>query len=307
MLPQLREVASLNGGVFLRSQALSAGYTGREVRILVESGLWTVLRHGIYVDSVHAIGASTQELMLLQIAAARLSFVHPSVGSHESAAVAYGLPLIHPAECLHLSSSVRGRRGTIPSRILVHRADLPADHCLSVGGVPLTTQARTVIDLSTGLPFDAAVAAADAALHRRLVTAEQLRSVAADLADPAAALKVIAFAQAASQSPLESISRVALAAQGIEAPVLQHKIRDASGRVIAEVDFWWAPYQVAGEADGLVKYDPANGPALRKEKLREEAIGEAGARVVRWTWEQITVAPAQVAERLRRAFALAGR
>jgi hypothetical protein len=62
---------------------------------------------------------------------------------------------------------------------------------------------------------------------------------------------------------------------------------------------------VVGEFDGLIKYgallragdDPSR--AVIREKLREDAIRDAGWRVVRWVWSELDPFDA-VAARIRR-------
>jgi hypothetical protein len=47
----------------------------------------------------------------------------------------------------------------------MHIAELPPDHVTSALDTPVTTVARTVIDLGRLLPFTDGVVVADAALH----------------------------------------------------------------------------------------------------------------------------------------------
>ncbi|BEP11999.1 DUF559 domain-containing protein [Acidothermaceae bacterium B102] len=306
MLPELKAVAANNGGVFTRTQALKAGYTEREVRTLVESRLWTKLRHGIYVDSVLLISVDSSERALFDIAAARLCLNRPSAGSHVSAAQAYGLPRMDTSDAVHLTSDEWQRRGTRSSPILVHRGLLPeAQQCLKQG-VALTSPARTVLDVASILALPEAVAVADAAVHAGLTTRSELLATLEAVGGPALARAVVEATNGQSESVLESVSRVVLIALGIEMPIPQYLVRDEDGKVIARVDFWWPQYRVAGEADGLLKYD-SDPAALRREKLRQEALERQRIRVVRWTWDEITKTPLIVVQRILTAFQLAGR
>ena len=299
----LAELAAFNGGVFTRQQAISRGYSPRDVRLLVEQGIWTRLRHGVLVDDVLLRDAAAPERAVLEIAAARATLRHPSVGSHQSAAAAYDLPLPGQSGAVTLSSATAYRRGTPSQPILIRAAELPAEHCVSLSGVLVTSPARTAVDLSTVLSKQHAVAAVDASLHRRLTTPAELVAVGEASGHLPIAMPILAFADGRSESVLESVSRVVLAELGIPTPELQHEVRNDHGRFLGRVDFWWSRFRVAGEADGLLKY--RTGEVLRLEKLRQEALEQGGYRVVRWTWEEITRTPERVAARLRRAFALA--
>jgi hypothetical protein len=56
----------------------------------------------------------------------------------------------------------------------LHAAVLLPDEVTVVGGLPVTSVARTIADLGRELPFEVALVPADGALYRRLVTPEAL-------------------------------------------------------------------------------------------------------------------------------------
>lgn len=301
MRAALADVASSNGGVFTRAQALACGYTERQVRALVAAGLWASLRHGIMVDAEQLALADDPRRAVLDIAAGRLTLADPTVGSDRSAAVAHGLPLLSNSRSVFLIGSHTVRRGTTRLPVLVRRGVVPQAQRTELNGVPLTTVARTLTDLSVAVPKLEAVVAIDAALHRRWATVEELAEIAAVVGTLPSLMQVLPDCDGLSESPLESISRVILMQQGIETPELQHDVRGPDGELIGRVDLWWGGYRVGGEADGLAKYDSPD--RLRAEKLRQERIEQTGVHLVRWTWDEITEAPEMVAARIRAAFA----
>jgi hypothetical protein len=67
------------------------------------------------------------------------------------------------------------------------------------------------------------------------------------------ARRVVAFADARAESPLESISRLRMREHGVPAPEPQVEIW-IDGRFAGRVDFYWDEYGVIGEADGWGKY-----------------------------------------------------
>ena len=80
------------------------------------------------------------------------------------------------------------------------------------------------------------------------------------------------------------------------------------GELLGVVDFVWPAYATVAEFDGRLKYagsDSERDDRLWREKQREDRIREAGYEVVRLTWEQVTSAPREVAQRVRAAFARA--
>ena len=107
----------------------------------------------------------------------------------------------------------------------------------------------------------------------------------------------------------ESRSRVILHRQGVPPTGIQHKVF-ADGHEIARTDFVWEDDHLVGEFDGRIKYGrllrrgqkPED--AVHEEKLREDAIREAGWGVIRWCWSDL-YQPALLANRVRRARARA--
>jgi hypothetical protein len=192
----------------------------------------------------------------------------------------------------------------------LHAAALEPDEIVSVDGVLVTSMSRTLLDIARCLPFEQALIPVDAALHRHLVTADELARAldrAAHRRGNSAARQVLAFARPGAESPGETRSRVAIHRAGLPRPELQHEIRTASGLFLGQVDFWWEEFGVAGEFDGRVKYGRASmpgqdvGDAVFREKLREDAIRAEIRGMARWIWAEL--APFDgVAARLRRAF-----
>lgn len=181
-----------------------------------------------------------------------------------------------------------------------------------VEGVPVTSLARTVADLARTLPFEQAVVLADGAMSVKRADAPDRGDVLAVLDQrrwpgTPAARRVVAFADARSQSPGESRSRIALWRAGLPTPVLQWEVRRSDGVLVGEVDFGWPELRTVGEFDGKVKYGvlvrPGEDPAdvLYREKLREDAIRAERLAVVRWGWHDLSdFTP--VANRLRQRF-----
>ena len=102
------------------------------------------------------------------------------------------------------------------------------------------------------------------------------------------------FADPASGSPGESVSRALMHRLGFEPPRLQTAIRDARG-LAAYTDFEWPEERLCGEFDGRVKYQKAEylqgrtpSEVVVDEKAREDRIRATGRRVIRWTWTEIS-------------------
>ncbi|WP_173077104.1 DUF559 domain-containing protein [Phytohabitans rumicis] len=216
--------------------------------------------------------------------------------SHQTAAHLWDIPILgRPDPGTHLTRP-RRHQGTTRNYpgLVVHHAALPTDYRTIRCEVPVTTVARTVADLARTGPFRAGVVVADGALRQRLCDRDSLLDIIEDCEGwPGVrrAREVAEFADPASASPLESISRAAFAEHGLPRPQLQAPITPYDF-----ADFLWSAYRVVGEADGLGKY--VTPEVLRNEKLRQERFAQMGYEVVRWTWREVFHRPDAVAHRV---------
>ncbi len=285
------------GRPLLRSDLRAEGVTGDEIDRARHAGRLTRLRPGAYLssDDERLADPETRHALAAR-AAVRQHATVDGAASHVSAAALHGLPLWRvPLRRCHVTrpGDSGGRRTTY---LHLHRAELAPGEVVLVDGVRVTSPARTVVDVARTLPFEQAVAVADAALHREIVGTGELADALARAVGARglpAARRVVAFADGAADGPGESISRVRFARAGLPRPVLQHVVRDTAGRVIARVDFWWPGRGVVGEFDGRVKYDRLLEPGqnasdvVHREKRREDAVRATGSPVVRWDWRDL--------------------
>jgi hypothetical protein len=186
--------------------------------------------------------------------------------------------------------------------VQLYVATLPDEHVTARRGLPITSVARTVIDLARTSSFLAGVVAADSALRTKQTTkAELLSAVTTCRQWPGiqAARRATAFADARSESALESISRVAFATYGLPPPELQVWVGSET-EMIGRVDFLWRAHRTIGEADGALKYaDPSRAMA---QLHRDAKLRKAGFEVVHFTWPQVMRTPAQVVTSVNLAF-----
>lgn len=224
------------------------------------------------------------------------------VVSHVSAACVWALPWITPLpRALHVlgNGASGGRSSTVTIR---HATSTPGD-IVWIDGIRVTSLVRTVVDVACTESFAQAVAVADAALHRtnepidgvprtnlaREDLLEELTKVASSHGS-AKARRSLEFADAAAESPGESVSRVAIHLAGLPQPELQAPLYGASGRKW-DVDFWWPRFNLIGEFDGKTKYvdekylkGKSANEIVYEEKLREDDLRAAGRGFTRWGW-----------------------
>jgi len=304
-LDRVAALASGQGGVITWRQSVEAGLTASQVRTLVRRGTWTGVG-----DGVMAIGPASP----LALAAGRLwSVQRRAVISHDSAGVLHGIPYVDPPSegTLTVERATRGLAG-------IYVGALPSAHVTHLSGLPITTPARTLVDLlRTATGRGAAQALADGVLHRHLHVGDVDAVLRACPRWPGIrqARGAWACADPRSESPLESRHRVVFRDAGLPEPELQAAIHDGQGRS-ARVDFLFREHRVVVESDGKVKYvdkgssddaDRSTSDALWWEKQREDWLRELGFEVVRATWADLADGGVDLVHRVLRAFGRAGR
>ncbi|MCU1555119.1 MAG: hypothetical protein JWM13_2605 [Arthrobacter sp.] len=175
-------------------------------------------------------------------------------------------------------------------------------HIAERHGLLVTCRVRTALDLAAIDSFEQAVTVFDHVLRSAPgapppLDRGTLETEIAGNYSAAAARRIRAaleFADPASGSPGESVSRALMHRLGFKAPVLQTEIRDARG-LAGFTDFDWPEERLCGEFDGLVKYRDASylgggtsAEAVIAEKRREDRIRATGRRVIRWTWAELS-------------------
>lgn len=296
----LDELLERQGGVVTRSQALACGLSTRQLR----PGARRLVRlsHGVLADAARLADGGGSVRTALAVAGARLVHGVDVVAVGPTAAVLHGIPLLGPAPTrLHLAERKQDR-----PRHHGASTTLPSCDVVLIAGVPVTSLARTAVDVARSRGTAAGVIAADAVL-RRDVAREQLDAVIEEMdrwSGVQLAREAVAFADRRSESPLESLGRWRFAEHGLPPPDLQVWLGDELA-TFARVDHCWKAYRTVAEADGAVKY--ASSADLFEEKRREDRLRDAGYEVVRYIWDDALHRPELLAARVRRAFERAAR
>lgn len=225
-----------------------------------------------------------------------------SVVSHRSAALLQGLPLLDPPPKRPDLTVQPGRTGDVAGALL-HRATLRPGDVVIIDGVPVTSIARTLIDLGRTLTIGAAVVTIDAALNLGRAHEHEVLDIARQCStwpNIRRAMRAVGLADPRAESPLESVSRLVLRRVRLPTPTLQAVVRDGAGRHIGRCDFYWDEFGVLGEADGRDKYDER--AVLTGEKLRQEDLENLGLAAARWGWVDVRFRQPGLEQRIRRAF-----
>lgn len=292
-----------------RRELLASGYSSSAVQRERRGGGLTAVRRGIYTPTGLFFGMGL-ELQHASRARAGALAASSLVVSHISAAVLHGLP-VRPGGLSQVHVTRIGRSGGVgDGRRVLHSGRLTAAEITEIDGTRTTSLARTVIDLARTEPFEAAVIAADCALHSHPQIVESLVEILARSRrhrGHTAARLALLFADGRSESVRESRLRVLMHQLGLPPPELQCQVFDELGKLIARTDLGVATCGTLMEFDGMAKYGKLLSPhrsemeVLRLEKRREERLWAAGWQVLRIVWADLRD-PETLATRVRVAF-----
>jgi hypothetical protein len=168
--------------------------------------------------------------------------------------------------------------------IRVHRSSLEPPDVARHRGIPVTTPARTLIDLAAILNERALRHAVRRAQgHRRISLPHMLRTLdrLGARRGTATLRRIIATGPAPTRSVLEDVVLDLFLGAGFEHPDVNKPITVAGHRVIP--DFRWPEHRLIVEADGPGWHDRA------LDAERQDLLEAHGERVVRVTWEQATL------------------
>ena len=183
--------------------------------------------------------------------------------------------------------------------IVVHRtSQLAARDRTRYEGIPVTTPARTLIDLAAALTEAELRHAVRRAQGLRRVNTRQLLEVIGRLGPRRGSRRLseaIATGPAPTRSALEDAVLDLLLRAGFEHPDVNRPLVIEGRRVIP--DFRWPEQRLVLEADGAAWHDNA---IARADDLERQALLEAsGERVIRVTWHQAVTRSGETVNRIR--------
>lgn len=266
----LVRAAATQGFVLTTPQLAEFGITRSRARNEVRQRRWTDAGHGAFApvdirdadDGGAGRGRERRRRHAVRCSAAALRRPRAAV-TGRSGAIIHGLPTFGvPATPEMTERDVgQGRRASIH----LYAARLPNAEISDWYGIPVEAPARTLVSLARHGRRDA-IMAADAALRECVVDRTAIaRALETAVGWPwvRQARAVLALADPLAESPLESITRLALLDAGFPDPSLQVTFG------VDRVDFYWPKYGVVLEADGALKYV---GDASLREKRRERRL-----------------------------------
>jgi predicted transcriptional regulator of viral defense system len=159
------------------AELAEAGFNREAIRVLTSRGVLIRVRRGAYAKADLVAGLGDRAIA---IAAAVAVAGQKAVAGHEDAALLHGIAqLSRPRADLISVSRPEGHDRLLAGSpaVRVRVTSLPRDQVTVRGAVPVTSVARTVIDLARTTSFRAGVVVADSALYRGKTTKPELEAL----------------------------------------------------------------------------------------------------------------------------------
>ena len=221
-----------------------------------------------------------------------------AVLSHREAAALHG---IRQSNRPRVDVTVRTSRGRTSPQIAAHHAPtLDAEDITTVDGIPVTTVARTLVDLATVLAPDHLAKAIGEAERLRLFDLRKLdesRERVRHRTGPGHARLTTALAEqralatTLTRSALEDAFLKAIRNAGIPVPRTNAPLHGF------EVDALWPAQRLVVELDGYAYHHTA--PAFQRDRTKSNVLTMAGYTVLRFTRDDVMRRPGWIVEVVR--------
>jgi very-short-patch-repair endonuclease len=290
------DLAARQHGVVSLAQLRAIGLGARAAQHRGVSGRLHRVHRGVYAVGYRLLSVDGMRM------AAVLACGEGAVLSHRSAAAAWGL---RPTARAAVEVTRAGRNRVGPPGIELHRARrLAPDDVTELRAIPITTVARTLVDLAAVLNPHALERAVHQAEVLQLLDVTATRAAMQRTPNRKGTKHFDSLLSVPSPGPtksaLEDRFLKLIRTASLPIPRLNAHVA-ARGRLI-EVDALWPAERVIVELDGAAVHRTAK--AFHEDRRRDTALAAEGYLVIRLTWQRIIQEPDAVLEELRRILAL---
>jgi hypothetical protein len=286
---RISELASAQHGVVSRAQLEAIDVRHGAIAHRIGAGRLHRIHRGVYSPG-HALLTAEGRWMAAVIACGRGALL-----SHRSAGALWA---IRPTSTGAIDVTVPARGGRLSrGPITIHRSSsLTAADAAACERIPVTSPARTLLDLGDILPAAALERAFERAEVLRLLDLTSIRAALA--ANPtrrgsgrlAAILERQHTDPAIERSELEGLFLELCSDAGLPRPLVNARVGPY------EVDFLWPDARVVVETDGHSFHSTR--AAFERDRARDALLVASGYRMLRFTYRQVAWEPEVVVRRL---------
>jgi very-short-patch-repair endonuclease len=265
---------------------LELGFTHDAIRRRLEARRLRRLHSGVYAVGHWALTPKSRDLAAVFACGPR------ALLSHRSAARRHGL----------LNSSGHGvdvtaGRGCKPKPgITVHTArSIHPDDRAEIDGIPVTSVARTIVDLAGQLDDRRLTAVVNEAEVRRLFDLRAIEAVLERRRGAKGGRRVRRVLANYTEPPGYSATKAEALFQSLCKQYALPRPQRVS-KVGYELDFYWPDARLAVEVDGRAFH--ATRRAFQEDRERDRLLATEGIQVARVTWRDLTREPERLARQL---------
>lgn len=261
-------LAGRQHGYITRAQLVSLGFTDDQIKVLVRNRVLIRVHLAVY-----AVG-HVPNTPVARTMAAVLACGPDAVASHATAAALWGFRK-HRSGPIEVTAPGRHRRPGITA----HRSPLTRAEKTKHLGIPVTTPARTLLDIAPSLTRPQRTRAINDALLSKYLHEADLEGTCLE-----------GFVGELSRSPLEDDFRPWVKRYGLPEPRYNSQV---NGR---EVDVYFSRERLIIELDGWAIHSTRR--AFEDDRERDAHMLRVGIATIRITRDRLVNAPVKEAERL---------
>jgi very-short-patch-repair endonuclease len=286
---RLAELAGRQHAVVSLAQLRALGLTDAGVRARVRRGQLHRLHAGVYAVGHTIVGPKGHWL------AGVLACGDGAVLSHRSAAALHG---VRPDSRRITDVTVTRNGGRKRPKIASHRCRLDPIDVTRQDGIPVTTVARTLLDLAEVVNLPGVERAIERAEELRIFDLRAVEDVLARAVGRVGAPRLAAALRLDPEMTREELERrfLALCRQaGLPEPLVNVRVLGK------EVDFCWPAYGVIVECDSWRYHGGRR--SFRRDRATDRKLTLGRWRMLRYTWWDVVNDPDMVVADLRQALA----
>jgi hypothetical protein len=204
-------------------------------------------------------------------------------------------------------AEVYRRNGKPVDGIVIHRDEMHEDEVCIVRGIPVTTPARTALDLGRRKGLTTALIRIDALANRTGVKPAEVERLARrhpGIRGLVQLRQVLALMDGGAESPQETRTRLLLVRSGLPKPETQIRVTDRFNYPFARLDMGYRELKVAIEFDGAQHWTD---PAQRTADIdRHAELSALGWLIVRVSSDLLRYRPEAIVVRVCAALRQAG-
>jgi very-short-patch-repair endonuclease/predicted transcriptional regulator of viral defense system len=283
---QIATLAARQHGVVARRQLLALGVGPGAIRHRLATGRLHAVHRGVYAVGHEWLGLHGRWL------AAVLAYGDGALLSHRSAAALWGLTRSTDHRTDVTAPGGRpGRRA-----ITLHRAALDREDRAVRKGIPLTSVARTLLDLAEVVSGERLARAVEEAERLQLFDLRAINRLI-ERSNGRRGVKPLSVALAAYHEPTATRSELErrfltlCRSAGLPSPSLNVWLEGY------EVDFLWSQARLVAELDGYEFH--RSRAAFERDRLRDTELKLAGYEVIRITSRRLRAEPEAVVSAIR--------